>query len=428
MYHTHQHNQSFRLPLGMMLLVAVMLLCACSTATKQPHKAPESKAATVSEANSFHDKLQIPFDDKGLDLNVNIAFDEEENILTISLTGTRQLMVFRDDIVYKSAFRKAFLGKRHLKANLLPYPVLVRPNTKITLAKEIWNSFPKKRSKHIFNNWLTNVSRELQVIAPSHSSDESAEATLIVDSIVQRFHVAPKATKASFTLRNILVADRQGKPQPKVAQKRNTGSETTFQIVGDNDLNLTYNLTIQRDPCFGQDSLIEVTNTKVNNVMKAYATLRKACPTGIVTTPEEQGIFNQHRQYLLSQFPFITDTTSCYTLQTAYSQYNQYVDSIATASCHVVPIVSDEAGNSRLNIGVRARTILDAAHRLDNLVSQIMVTHDAAQEHDLTVSGRNIILSITKAVHDNGLHDEEQRKAYEIFLRAKSYFNASVNK
>lgn len=427
--HTPLHIRQLRLSLSMILITVAMLVCSCSTSIKHVYQAPESKAATVSEANSYQDKLQIPFDDKGLDINVNMTFDETENILTLSLTGTRQLMVFRDEVQYKRVFRKAFLGKRKLDLKRMPYPVLIRPNTKITLSKQVWKDFNKKRRNHIFNNWMTNVSPELSTISPNVRADESTEATLIVDSIVQRFRVDPKATKASFTLRNILVADPDGKSLPVVELKRNSSAKLNYQIVCDKDLNLTYNINIKRDPCFGMDSLIDATNIRINQVMKAYANLREASPVGIVKSEEEQGIFNQHRQYLLSQYQFITDTTSCFTLQAAYSKYNEYVDSIAKAPCKVVKaMVSDDNGNGGiLNMGVRASTILDAAHRLDNTVSQILVTRDVMQQHDLIVSGRNTISTITRAVSEGGLHDDEQRKAYNIFLKAKSYFNATIS-
>lgn len=429
MYHILQHNRQVHLSLGMMLITVAMFMCSCSTSTKHIYQAPESKDAVVSEVNSYQDKLQVPFDDKGLDINVNLTFDETENILTLSLTGTRQLMVFRDDVQYRRVFRKAFLGKRWLSLKRMPYPVLIRPNTKISLSKQVWNDFNTKRRDHIFNNWITKISPELSTISPNVHADESTEATLIIDSIVQRFHVDPKATKASFTLRNILVADLDGKTMSPVELKRNPSAKLKYRIVCDKDINLTYNVSIKRDPCFGQDSLIKATNVMVNKVMKAYANLSDACPSGIVSSEEEKGIFNQHRQFLLSQYPFITDQTDCSDLQAIYSRYNLYVDSIAKAPCKVVKAVVSEEEGSRgvLNMGVRASTILDAAHRLDNIVSQIMVTRDAMQQHDLIISGRNTISTITRAVSESGLHDDEQRKAYAVFLKAKSYFNATIS-
>lgn len=408
-----------------MISLVAMLLSACST-KKHVFKEPEIKQAVVSEENSFQDKLKFAFDDKGLDLNVNMAFDETSNLLTLSLTGNRQLMVFKQDVLYKRVFKHPFIPSRRLDPKKLPYPVLIQPKLKVKMAKKVYKSYPRKRRFHIFNNWLVGTSPELQMIAPTVRSGEQPEATLIVDSIVQRFRVNPKATKASFTLRNLLVADKDGMPIARMQLKRKPNTSLTYQIVDDHDLNLTYEVKIQRNPCFGQDSLIAATQSRIVQVSKALKLIREACPTGIVHSEEEEGIFKQHKQYLLSQFPAISDSSACTTLQDAYKHYNLYVDSIAKLSCTLVPLIPTEESNGTYGIGVRASTILEAAHRLDNLVSQIMVTHDAVQVHDLTVAGRNIITTLTRTVHENGLIDDEQRSAYEIFLKAKTYFNSTV--
>lgn len=411
------------LSLGMVVIVASMLLCSCST-TKQASKPSDPKTVAVSEDKEFRDKMQFAFDDKGMDLNVSLAFDETDNILTLKLSANRQMMVFRQDQLYKTCFRHPFLKHRRMEPKKLPYPVLVQPNTRITLSKDVWKGFRKKRRQHVFNNWLTGVSKELQVVAPSAQTDGPSEPPLIVGSIVQHFKVDPMATKASFTLRNILVVDKDGMP---IAQaKRTPLRKHHYQIVNDNDLNLTYVVNIQRNPCFGKEAEIAAAEARVKEITKAYANLHEACPTGVVNSQEELGVFNQHRSFLMSQFPARTDSVACPQLQSAIDRYNLYVDSIAKAPCQYIKLLSDleKDVQSRTTLGISAKAILDAAHRLDNIVSQIVVSRDAVQIHDLTTGGRGIINNLTKAVQNNGLSNEEQNEAYKVFLKAKNYFQS----
>lgn len=412
----------------MIVLITIMLMASCAS-QKTDYKIPEPKLAVLSEDNPYKETIQFPFDDKGLDMNVTMSFDEPSNILTLTITGSRQLMVFRQDVFYGIVFSHPLFKDRVFHPEKLPYPVLVQPNMSITMAKSVWKGFNKRRIEHLFNNWLVGVSPELQAITPSIRTNDSPEATLIVDSIVQRFRVDPKATKASFTLRNFLVADKDGLPVPNAMLKRKSTSSLNYKIVYEKDLNLTFNVKIQRNPCFALDSLIAATEARINEIRKAYTNLHAACPTGIVNSKQEQGIFNQHKKYLLSQFTCITDSSACSTLQDAYNRYNCYVDSINTSPCTFVKPLSDiekEEGNGFSHTGIKPSTILDAAHRLDNIVSQIMISNDAAQIRDLTMAGHKLILTITNAVRAKGLINEEQRKAYILFLKAKSYFKSAI--
>lgn len=415
--------------LCMIGVVAIILMQSC-TSQKTEYNIPVSKSAIVNNNKPYKETLQYPFDDKGVDLNVSLSFNEVENILTLSVVGSRQLMVFRQDVFYSTVFRHPVFRARTLAPSKLPYPVLVQPNLKVTLSKNVWKSFNPKRRQHLFNNWLVGVSPELKALTPSITTDGYPEATLIVDSIVQRFSVDPKATKASFTLRNFFVIDKDGMPISTLQQKRNSSKSLNYKVVYEKDLNLTFNVEIQRDPCFGKDSLICAASAKIEDIKKAYTNLREACPDGVVHTTEELGIFNQHRKFLLSQFPCIADSSDCTQLQNEYTKYNAYVDSIKNAPCMYVKPLSgvDVEGDGWSTIGLRASYILDAAHRLDNIVAQMMVSNDAAQIHDLAKSGNTIIATITKAVREKGLINEEQKSAYGIFLKARSYFRSAVLK
>lgn len=424
---TTRHNDIVRrLSQSLMTVCIALLVQGCTTKQKTTYEIPEPKAAGISAGRPYEEKLQLPFDDRGMDVNVDIAFDEAENLLTLTLTGSRPLMAFRSETAYANVFRHPLLRQRQFLPGKLPYPVLVQPETKITLSKQVWKGFNKKRSKHIFNPLIGSTSPELQPLG--QSSENTAAATLLSRSVTQYFRVDPKATKASLTLRNLLVAERNGMPSPAAQLKRNQGRKQRYRIVYDKDLNLTYNLTLQRDPCFGTDSLLAAVRTKIESVKQAYANLHDACPDGTVSSEQEQGVFNQHRSFLLSQFASIADSCACPALQQAYAEYNGYVKAIRQLPCvYVKPL--PEPGKDELgmpNIGVKASYILDTAHRLDNIVSQILVSHDTAQIHDLTNTAGSLIETLMKAVRERGLTSDEQRDAYTEFLKARSYFSSAI--
>lgn len=424
------YNRTMRLiALCVIGIVAVTIMQSCASRNTE-YKVPTPKSVIVNNNKPYKETLQFPFDDKGLDLNVSLSFNEDDNILTLSVAGSRQLMAFRQDVFYGKVFRHPLFRARTLDPSKLPYHVLVQPNLKVTLSKNVWKSFSPKRKRHLFNNWLAGVSTELEALTPSLTTDNHPEATLIVDTIVQRFSVDPKATKASFTLRNLFVIDKDGMPISAVQQKRNPPKSLKYQIVYEKDLNLTFNVEIQRDPCFGKDSLISVVSARIEDIKKAHSNLREACPDGVVHSTQEQGVFNQHKKFLLSQFPCIADSSDCSQLQKAYATYNAFVDSIKNAPCvYVKPLTTQEIeGNGWSTIGLRASYILDAAHRLDNIVAQMMVSRDVAQIHDLAKSGNTIIATISTAVREKGLINEDQKTAYGIFLKARSYFRSAAPK
>ena len=393
------------------IFTTVLLMLALCAAKAQP-KEQQVKEAAVADGNLFEDIVNIPFDDKGLDLTVHMTFDEVNNELTLSLVGSRQLFVFQQDTQRKKAFT-GFWSRRTLRPERLGYATLTEPKTKYKLTSAVVKSFSKPRKKHLFNKWLTSVSSNLTPV-------EASVTQLTPDSIVQKFLVAPTATKVSFTLRNILVLD----PKEEMAaaeEKRNKGKTLHHRFVLDNDLSTIYNVTIRRDPCLFMQPAIDSVNTKIADIRGAYHRLRKSCATGKATSQTEVNIFNQHRQFLLSQYIPIADSTHCGNLMKAYTAYNNYVDSIANAPCIYISIDNSPSALSS-SIGVSAETMLSAAKRLDDIVATIMVSQDATEIRDLRNLGRDIMRIVNANVSSKGLRNVEQRKAFSVFRKAEEYF------
>lgn len=400
------------------ILTTVLLMLAVYAAKAQQTREQQTKEAAIADGSLYEDIVNIPFDDKGLDLTVHITFDEVNNELTLSLVGSRQLFVFQDDTQRKKAFT-GFWSRRTLRPERLGYPTLTEPKTKYKLTTPVVKSFNKPRTKHLFNKWITKVSSNLTPV-------EEGVSQLTPDSIVKKFLVAPTATKASFTLRNILVLDTK-EELAAAAEKRNHGKTLHYRFVLDNDLATTYNVSIKRDPCLFQQPAIDSVNARIDDISEAYHRLHKSCPTGKATSQTEVNIFNQHRQYLLSKYRPIVDSTKCDNLMSAYKAYNNYVDSIKEAPC--ICIVADNSPSAlSASIGVNTETLLSTAKRLDDIVATIMVSHDQTEIRDLRNLGRDIIRIVNANVSNKGLRNEEQRKAFAMFRKAEEYFLAVIMK
>ena len=136
------------------------------------------------------------------------------------------------------------------------------------------------------------------------------------------------------------------------------------------------------------------------------------------------GVFNQHKQYLLSQFLPVADSTDCGDLQQLYSEYNQQREQIDQAAC--VYVASEDNGTKRL--GMSPEVLLAAARRLDNVVALYEVTKDLVERRDLIMQGREIISVMNVTIEEKGIRGEQQQAALAVFRRASDYFRVTVLK
>ena len=373
--------------------------------------AQQTKSIAVEEGMPYEETLTFPFDEKGVELKVGIAFDEHTNELQLKVTGSRPLFVFQED-AYRNRVFTGFFSRKHLRPERLSYPVLVPPRANFYLTKKVIKRFAKPRGKHLFNRWVEGVSASLTPLPPS-GEGQSGKYALPSDTLIMRFAVAEGATEATFTLRNLYVLAETGKPQkPK------------YRFVWDQDLATTYAITLRRDPCLGLLTAVDSMKVQVEAIQQAYGRLLKTAPTGLAESSEEVGVFNQHKQYLLSQFLPVVDSTDCGDLQQLYSEYNQQRELIDQAAC--VYVASNENGAKRL--GMSPEVLLAAARRLDNLVALYEVTKDPVERRDLIMQGREIISAMNATIEEKGIRGEEQQAAVAVFRRASDYFRVTVLK
>lgn len=378
-------------------------------------RAQQTKEITVSDAAYFEETLQFPFDDKGLELRLRVSFNEEEDRLDLVMVGSRIMMVFKQDVRYRDVF--GFL--KIMKPQKLPFQVLVPPGSMFHLNKPVWKGFAKKRKDHLFNNWLENVSKELTPILPATSGIRSTEAMMVTDSIVQRFTVAHEATDAYFTIRNLMVTD--------VGMVHTRTGKVRYDIVMDQDVNTSYHVLFQRNPCFHTEALADSVKTRTAALVEAYARLVSSCPDGKASSVEEENIFRQHQFFLMSQFPVITDTHECPAVQEAYDNYNALRDSLSHAVCRYSP---DDSHKQRKVQGkvLNSEVLVNTARSLDLLVSKILLTKDTQERLDLIDMGHELIRSIDDSLAERELVGEKISLSLSLYNKAKSYFYYSTGR
>lgn len=403
-------------------LLLTVFIVGCTTTQKVEQVQQTTKSAIVKADSVYEDKFEIPFDDKGVQFTVHISFYEETNQMLLSLIGTRKLFVFRKDTKYKDVFKHPLFASRKLRPERLKYSVLVQPRTTYRLPKVTYHDFIKPRKKHLFNQWLENLSDNIKPIEPSPTSLNSVETALVYDSLVQRFDVDPDAKQLSFTLRNILIADLKDDGVPVEQLQKFKKKHQRYNLVCDKDLKLTYNVTLQRNPCFGSSETLDSVNNRIQKIIAAYKALKDACPTGTVLTKQELGIFQQHRDYMLSRYPKAEETHDCPAVQDALNKYNNYVDSIKQVPCVYVPETSTDTPTGTISLGCRPDVLLAAAHTLDNTVAKILASKDAMEIRDLRASGREVMRTINNSILERGIINDEQHKALAAYRRAEAYF------
>lgn len=406
-------------------ILAVLLWVGCSTSKIQDTVKLEPKSAVIKADSAFNDKIDLPLDDQGQSLNVSIAFNEKDNILTLKVAGSRPMIGFLKNTEYKKVFKKNIFRfslkelitfrwgswfRRDLQAEKLDYPVLVQPYQAYTIPGSVVKSFNKKRKDHLFNSWVTAEGADLKFADSDSVMFKAPGSTLVNDTLTRHFSIGTTATTGTITLRNILTVDPVEKKKLKM-----------YKVAFDKDLRQVYNLTIQRDPCFYTAAETDSINALIPTIKSSYKNLKKGCPDGLAKSHEEVGVFNQHRQYLLAQFHTIEKQSDCPDLQAAYDGYNAYVDSIKTAECQYIEQLKDDDTK-----GLNSQTLLNAARRLDTLVSQILLSDDPVEIRDLTSSGRSLIRNLNDQIEGLKPQNEEQEKALKAYRKAQTFFNTNT--
>lgn len=372
--------------------------------------AQEHVRGTVSTDKPYTDLVQSKIDDQGLDLNVRVAFDEETNQVTVSVTSPRQIFAFYDRYRHRDVF-KGWLGKRKLRLDRLPASPLVEHRSDYRIKRAVVKQYKKPRRNHAYLPWL--VTPCLTTLTPSQ--------TLLPDSLVETFTVDADKREIEFTLRNILVVEHNNglpanAPLPVALNKR----RKHFRFIAECDLQRTYHITLQRDPCLGNAEAVEAAQQSLDELRGEWKKLLGTFNPNTPISPTAHDILDKSKAYIALRYHAYSDSSACANLNNLYTTYNTLLDSVSKLDC---PIIEPTANDNKENlVGVSPESVLAQAHRIDSNVGRYLISNSPQERSDLARECRRVIADTQDLIRTNGVINDEQRKAVAVFNKSASYF------
>lgn len=353
------------------------------------------KTISVAQGASYTDHLSLKEDVKDMDLMVKIVFNEDSNTLSVTLISYRTLFVFWDNVHFKPLIKG-----RKIRPDQLPYVVEYDPMDKFKVGKLFKASIPKPRNEFFFNRWI-----EYDGLQPAPQNYK-----MVNDFITQTFSIQNKRTQVSVRLRDIFLID-------KVEKRR----KNLYMIPLGRDLNLEYQITIMRNPCFGLDEDIASAKKALESVSTSYTSLSKKFGKGKVTSAEAKQVLDQLKATIASQYERKDIQSPCPDIQDAWNAYNQYVDSIGALKCVVESMNEVVAKANMSSDGLKI--LMAKARQIDKIVSRWLVSKDMVERRDLINQGQRVIDDVNKTIGNRVGQTAEQQKAISTFRAAERYFN-----
>ena len=357
------------------------------------------RTITVAQGKSYTDHISLKPDSKDMDLMVKFVFNEDANTLTVTLISYRSLFVFWDNVHFKPLIKR-----RKLRPAKLPYVVAFDPADKYYVTKLVKASIPQPRKEFIFHRWI-----DYDGLQPA-----PIEYKMENDFIAQTFDVMNKRTQVSVTLRDVFLIDKTEK------KKYNR-----YDIPFGRDLNQQYQITIERNPCFGLETEVEGAQKALESVTQSYTSLKNKYGTGIVASQESKKIFDEMKATVQNQFQPKDVQSPCPDVQTAWDQYNQYVDSIAAMK--VVVEGPKGVGGGGLSPD-DLKILMIKARQIDQTVSRWLVRVDPIEQQDLITQGQGAIKAGNDLIGSRTGATEEQKRVLATFRAAERYFNSTCLK
>ena len=378
------------------------LLPATMVAQTSKESVQTVNAITVAQDEPYTDHIMLTNDVKDKDLMVKFVFNEDKNTLTVSLISYRRLFVFWEDTRYKGVFSGS--GKLHV--DKLPFIITSNPADRFRLSKSYRKSLPKPYKKHLFKKWI-----EYEGLQPVDK-----ERNMVNDFIEQSFDIQNKRTNVVVRLRDVLLMDETGKK----------GSSSRYELSNGKDLNIGYQITIQRNPCFGQDEELAAASKSLTAITTSYKNFKKKYSKGKVTSDESMKLFKEMKSVLTSQFTKNIDISACQDIQKLRNQYNMIVDSINNMNVKIE--TPTEATTNIMGAKGRAmntKVVLSNARQIDQIVARWLRSRDEVERVDLKKQCQGIIKDTNVIINTGSTQTAEERNAISIFRQAEKYFNKS---
>ncbi len=260
----------------------------------------------------------------------------------------------------------------------------------------------------VFHQWIT--ASGMQAIP--------MEYRMVNDYVSQDFTVTGKADAVTVTLRDVLMLQKDEASRKK---------RTQYSVVWGKDLNTTYHVYIDRDPCFGKDEEKAAATAALEGLRTAADNLKQRYGSGYASNRESLANFREMKDLLLGQYPEVTEKSACPDVQAARDEYNAILASVKAMTCRLRSSSGGSSGGGGTAAGptgegVDAGFILTQARQIDETVSQWAVSTDKAQKADLKRKCSDIIAAVRAAVAQKGIRGEAQRRALQHFNEAIKYF------
>ena len=362
-------------------------------------RAQTTKIITLSSETPYTDQLSLRNDDKDMDITVKLDFNEEKNTLAVSINASKMIFVFWDDTHYKTA-----VHHRWLRPEKLTYVVSSHPQDRFRFTKE-----PRKKKfcphkSYIFKTWI-----KTEGLQPLET-----EKKLVNEDLEQVYNIDAKDTEVAIRLRDILL----------MTEGPQKGMRHDYNLIYGKDLNTKYQITLKRNPCFGQEEEIKIAQNNLDNIRKSYTIFHKKYGRGVVTSQEELKAFNDLQETLLAKYTKENAPSTCPDIQQARNHYNELIDSIQGITVTLQASASDalEAIGGAEGFAINAKSILANARLLDNTISRWLITRDDAERSDLDEQCRNIIKDTNVMIGNNAGHTPEEQNAIMLFRKAVNYY------
>lgn len=353
------------------------------------------RTVTVAQGQSYTDHLSLKVDSKDMDMMVKFVFDEDANQLSVSLISYRTIFVFWDRVRLKPLVKG-----RKIRPDQLPYVVTYDPKDKYKITKLFKSTVPKPRKTFYFQRWMDYDG--LQPVPQEYN--------MVNDYITQTFDILNKRNLVTFSLHDIFLMDKTEKKKYNL-----------YEIPFGRDVNIEYQVTIQRNPCLDFGDEIASSQKALEGLTTSFKTLKKNYGGGKALSQEALQAFEDLKKNLLEQYPPKTDSTPCPDLTSIWETYNQYVDSVKSIHC---VLAQDDNSGGELGIPTdNGKVILMKARQLDRTVSRWLVSKDANERRDLIRAGQGLIDEVNGIIGNRQGSNQAQRQAISMFRAAERYFN-----
>ena len=352
------------------------------------------RTITLAQGKSYTDHISLKPDSKDMDLMVKFVFSEDANTLTVTLISYRSLFVFWDNVHFYPLIKR-----RKLRPAQLPYVVAFDPADKYRITKLVKASIPQPHKLFSFKRWI-----DYDGLQPTPT-----EYKMENDYIAQTFDILNKRTQVNITLHDVFLMDKTEKKKYNL-----------YEIPFGRDLNQQYQITIERNPCFGLDTDIETAKKALEGVQTSFTSMKKRYGTGQVASQESLKIFEDMKATIQNQFQKKDVESPCPDVQTAWEQYNQFVDSIAAMKCEVVGVAAvGGPGISPEDL----KMLMMKARQIDQTVSRWLISTDPIERQDLINEAQNNIKSGNDLLGGRPGVTAEQKRVITLFRSAERYFN-----